>query len=156
MAASTYIKDIRKKIGHDLLLIPCVAAVITDDEGRLLLQEKSGGEAWSLPAGGIEPGESPEQAVIREVLEETGLNVAIEKILGVFGGADFRYQYPNKDVVEYTVVLYRCQVIGVSGSPQDDETVSLAYFSEQNMPSLALPYPKEVLFRHVDEQRKSY
>ncbi|MDP2286433.1 MAG: NUDIX domain-containing protein, partial [Pseudohongiella sp.] len=59
MAASTYIRGMRTKIGHDLLLIPCLAEVITDHEGRILLQEKSDGEAWSLPAGGIEAGESP-------------------------------------------------------------------------------------------------
>ena len=148
MTASTYIKEMRKKIGHDLLLVPCVAAVITDQEGNILLQEKSGGESWSLPAGGIEPGESPDEAIIREVLEETGLHVIVERVLGVFGGADFRYQYPNNDNVEYTVVLYRCQVTGVCAPPQDSETVSLAYFSEQNMPPLALPYPKDILFAH--------
>jgi len=134
MTMSNYIRDLREKIGDDLLLIPCVAAVITDADGKILLQEKSGGEAWSLPAGAIEPGESPQQAVIREVLEETGLQVSADKILGVFGGAEFRYQYPNKHKVEYTVVLFRCQVIGVSGPPQDSETVSLAYFSKQDMP----------------------
>jgi 8-oxo-dGTP pyrophosphatase MutT (NUDIX family) len=156
MAASTYIRDMRKKIGHDLLLIPCVAAVITDHEGRILLQEKSDGEAWSLPAGGIEPGESPEIAVIREVLEETGLHVTVQGILGVFGGADFRYEYPNMDKVEYTVILYRCKAIGESAYPKDAETVSLAYFTEQDMPPLALPYPKKILFGHLDENRKGY
>ena len=146
MSISSYISDLRKKIGNDLLLLPSVAAVIMDSEGKILLQEKAGGEAWSLPAGGIEPGESPQQAVIREVLEETGLHVSVERILGVVGGADFRYQYPNNDVVEYTGVIFRCRVIGVSVPPCDSETVSVEYFSEQNMPRLALPYPMDLLF----------
>lgn len=54
-------------------MIPSVAAVILDAANRILLQEKSG-ESWSLPAGMIEPGESPSKAVVREVEEETGLN----------------------------------------------------------------------------------
>ncbi|WP_258879231.1 NUDIX domain-containing protein [Paraburkholderia sp. BL6669N2] len=54
----SYLSWLRKKVGSDLLLSPSVAAVIHDNEGKLLLQEKSSGEAWSLPAGGIELGES--------------------------------------------------------------------------------------------------
>ena len=72
---SPYFQQLRARIGHDLLLLPSVAAVIRNSDGRLLLQEKASGEGWSLPAGAIEPGESPAQAVRREVLEETGLTI---------------------------------------------------------------------------------
>jgi 8-oxo-dGTP pyrophosphatase MutT (NUDIX family) len=143
---SPYFKQLRAKIGHDLLMMPGVAAVIHDSSGRLLLQEKTSGEGWSLPAGAIEPGESPEQAVVREVLEETGLVVTPKEILGVFGGRDFRYVYPNGDAVEYTVVLYRCAVTGASGTTLDPETKALQYFARAEMPRLALPYPTEALF----------
>ena len=147
---SPYFKNLRNKIGYDLLLIPSVAAVVTDGEGRILLQEKSSGESWSLPAGAIEPGESSEEAIVREVREETGLNVSVEKIPGVYGGIGFRYTYPNNHQVEYTVILYRCRVISASCTPLDSETVSLNYFSKQDMPPLALPYLREVLFSHVE------
>jgi 8-oxo-dGTP pyrophosphatase MutT (NUDIX family) len=143
---SPYFKQLRAKIGHDLLLVPGVAAVIRDSTGRLLLQERSSGEGWSLPAGAIEPGESPEQAVQREVLEETGLVVAPTQVLGVFGGRHFRYVYPNGDAVESTVVLFRCAVIRETGAALDPETKSLRYFAEAEMPRLALPYPTEKLF----------
>jgi 8-oxo-dGTP pyrophosphatase MutT (NUDIX family) len=143
---SPYFLSLRSKVGHDLLLLPSVAAVIHDREGRLLLQERSSGEGWSLPAGAIEPGETPEQAVRREVLEETRLAVAPTRLVGVFGGEGFRYVYPNGDKVEYTVVVYRCSVIGeVPGEP-DPETKSLRYFAIDEMPQVALPYPIEVLF----------
>ena len=56
---SPYFQQLRAKIGHDLLLLPSVAAVIRNSDGRLLLQEKASGEGWSLPAGAIEPAESP-------------------------------------------------------------------------------------------------
>ncbi len=143
---SPYLSRLRSKIGHDLLLLPGVAAAIKDDAGRILLQEKSSGEGWSLPGGAIEPGETPEQAVCREVREETGILVEPRGIIDVYGGSHFRYIYPNGDEVEYLVVLYFCVPIGTSTEPLDPETRSLRYFGKDEMPKLALPYPSSALF----------
>ncbi|WP_238930585.1 NUDIX domain-containing protein [Vibrio sp. S9_S30] len=65
-----------------------VAAVILDERKRLLIQQKQDG-SWSLPAGMIEPSESPSAAIKREVLEETGYTVSAMKILGAFVGEGF-------------------------------------------------------------------
>ena len=65
--------------------IPCVGAVIRDDAGRLLMilrGHEPGQGLWSIPGGRIEPGETPEQAVVREVREETGLDVSCGPLLG--------------------------------------------------------------------------
>ncbi|MBB3005273.1 8-oxo-dGTP pyrophosphatase MutT (NUDIX family) [Paraburkholderia tropica] len=145
--SESYMSRLRRKVGSDLILSPSVAAVIHNREGKLLLQEKSSGEAWSLPAGGIELGESPQEAIIREVMEETGYAVRIHGILGVFGGRAFRYTYPSGDRVEYVVTLFQCTIIGGSGIPADVETKSIRYFGRHDMPELALPYPKDDLFR---------
>ncbi|MCV3263834.1 NUDIX domain-containing protein [Vibrio harveyi] len=94
----------------------------------------------------IEPGESPSQAVIREVREETGLAVEVERVLGVFGGEGFGFAYPNGDQVEYTVIMFKCQQTGQFAEHLDEETIELAWFSRSDMPTLALPYPLECLF----------
>ena len=68
------------------LRIPCVGAVITDEAGRMLLilrGHEPGQGLWSIPGGRIEPGETDEQAVVREVAEETGLDVACGRLLGM-------------------------------------------------------------------------
>lgn len=144
--ASSYIAGIRARIGNELLLLPAVAASILDVRGRLLLQQKARAESWSLPAGGIEPGESPAEAMLREAREETGWHVSIEHILGVFGGETYRHTYPNGDRVEYVVTLFRCRIIGGDGVPCDRDPLSLRYFDRAEMPALALPYPLDRLF----------
>ena len=146
MTDESYMAALRRKIGNDLVMSPGVAAIIHDDQGRLLLQEKSSGEGWSLPAGGIELGETPQAAVIREVHEETGWDVSVDGIVGVFGGRAFRYTYPSGDQVEYIIVMFSCSIIGGDGRPTDAETRTLRYFARHEMPPLALPYPLGALF----------
>ena len=82
MSGSDYIKNLRSKVGNSTLLVPGVAAVILDQDRKILLQKKNH-ENWSLPAGMIEPGESPRESIIREVREETGLVVIPNKPLAL-------------------------------------------------------------------------
>jgi 8-oxo-dGTP diphosphatase len=66
-------------------VVPCAGAVIRDDDGRLLLirrRNPPGAGLWSLPGGRIEPGETDQQAVVREVAEETGLAVTCGPLIG--------------------------------------------------------------------------
>ncbi len=65
--------------------IPCVGAVVFDAAGALLLVKRGHEPArgrWSLPGGRVEPGESHEAAVIREVFEETGLDITVVREVG--------------------------------------------------------------------------
>ncbi len=65
--------------------VPCVGAVVKDEAGRLLLIKRGhepGAGLWSLPGGRIEPGETDQQAVAREILEETGLQVTCGRLVG--------------------------------------------------------------------------
>jgi 8-oxo-dGTP diphosphatase len=66
------------------VLVPCVGAVLTDGARLLLVQRghDPGRGLWSIPGGRVEPGESDEQAVVRETLEETGLSVTCGPLLG--------------------------------------------------------------------------
>ncbi|ELB2899462.1 NUDIX domain-containing protein, partial [Vibrio alginolyticus] len=90
------------------------------------------------------------QALVREVREETGLAVKVERLLGVFGGEGFGFTYPNGDQVEYTVIMFKCVTDSQLQTATDDETVALKWFSKGNLPKLELPYPLECLFAEND------
>jgi ADP-ribose pyrophosphatase YjhB (NUDIX family) len=93
---------------HGHVPIRCVGAVISDPEGRLLLVRRAndpGRGLWSLPGGRVEAGESDEVAVVREVREETGLDVVAGRLVG-------RIRLRNPDGEDYDVGDYICTVTG--------------------------------------------
>ncbi|MBS8266771.1 NUDIX domain-containing protein [Mesobacillus boroniphilus] len=155
MGMSNYYQDLRKKVGSGLIFMPSVAGIIRNEAGEILFQNKGNGEKWSLPAGAIELGEAPAEGVVREVREETGLHVVPEKLLGVFGGKEFRYEYPNGHKVEYVVFVFDCRPVGGEHKPIDSETAELRYFIPKDMPELALPYP-ESIFVKTDREKTEF
>lgn len=138
MPISDYLRTLRTKVGHDLLLVPSVTALIFDEEGRVLLLKHSNGGVWVAPGGSIDPDESPQEAVIREVWEETELRVEPVALCGVFGGPDFRVRYDNGDEVAYVMAVFECEV--VSGTPRadGDETLEARYFAKEDLADLNL------------------
>ncbi|MBX3054162.1 MAG: NUDIX hydrolase N-terminal domain-containing protein [Caldilineaceae bacterium] len=91
---------ITPKVGAD--------AAIFDDEGRILLHLRADDQRWCLPCGWLEPNESPEEAVVRETWEETGLHVEPVELVGVFT------RRPNPDWGLFTMVAvcFLCRVRG--------------------------------------------
>lgn len=117
-----YVRRIRRLVGRELLMLPSVTAIIEDKNGVLLVDHRTA-DAWVLPGGALEPNESPEDAVVREVREETGLDVVPRGLLGVFAGPEFEVQYTNGDRVTYVMTVYRCEVAGGTLRPDGDETL---------------------------------
>ena len=148
MPISDYLREVRRVVGTRLLLLPGVARIVRDEDGRVLFIRRADDGRWGLPAGGIEPGESPAHAIAREVHEETGLIVRPARVAGVFGGPGFRHRYGNGDEVEWTVVVFECEVIGGGLAPLDGEALELRYFAPNDSPPLQLAYPRE-LFRNA-------
>ncbi len=144
MPISDYLRELRSTVGTRLLLLPGVAGIVRDAKGSVLFIRRADDGRWGLPAGGIEPGEAPAIAVAREVHEETGLVVRPTRIAGVFGGTGFRHRYGNGDEVEWTVVVFECDVIGGTLTPLDGEALELRFFAPDTVPTLQLAYPREL------------
>jgi 8-oxo-dGTP pyrophosphatase MutT (NUDIX family) len=144
MGISPYLKQLRSHIGNALVLMPSVAALIRNDAGEILFQRRAEDGLWSLPGGGIDPGESPAVAIVREVREETGLHVEPLSVAGVFGGPAYRVVHSNGDVVEYTLIVYESRRLGGELGALDDETAALVYIAAARRPTLNVPYPSEL------------
>lgn len=126
MPMSEYVQSVRDRIGNDFLLLPGVTAVIRDGE-RFLLARHAISELWSLIGGGIEPGEEPADALVREVLEETGAEIRVTGIVGAYGGTQMMATYPNGDQVGYITIAYECELLSTA-RPDMDELTEVAWF----------------------------
>ena len=134
MPMSEYVQSIRSRIGNDFLLLPGVTAVIREGE-RFLLGRHAHSGLWSLIGGGIEPGEEPADALVREVLEETGAQVRVGNIIGSYAGEPLMVEYPNGDRVGYVTVAYECQLLS-SAAPDMDELLELGWFEGDEIAEL--------------------
>ncbi len=142
MPTGDYLLRLRERIGHDLLLLQAAAGVVQDGAGRVLLQLRSDNGQWGLPGGAIDPAETPAQAVVREVEEETGLHVRPERLLGVTGPRIVCY--PNGDRVSYTSVVFSCTILGGAlTAPPGGESVELRFSPLTELPDSPMlqPYP---------------
>ena len=126
-------------IAHALGVRPSVSAVIFDRRGRLLLQQRSDGGQWGLPGGSVEIGESLADAVRREVHEETGLDVTVRRLIGVYSDPALQVvRYPTGHVWHYVSTCFECRV--TSGTLTTcDETLDLRYFPPHRLPRTLLP-----------------
>jgi 8-oxo-dGTP diphosphatase len=106
-------------------VVPCVGAVVQDAGGRLLLVQRGHDPhrgLWSLPGGRVEDGESPEQAVEREVREETGLRVRAGAPVG-------RVRIPGEGVV-YDVLDLACTLDRPDGVPVAGDDATAVVFAD--------------------------
>jgi 8-oxo-dGTP diphosphatase len=112
---------------------PAIAAAVIAHEGNVLLVKrrvKEGSLSWQFPAGEIEPGESPEDAAVRETREETGLNVASTKVLG-------ERVHPNTG---RTMIYVACDVIDGSAALVDDDELDEFVWSSHAELAGYVPY----------------
>ena len=129
-----YIRWLRSKVGHEKVILVFAGGCIFNDKGEVLLQRRGDFGKWGFPGGAVELGETPEMAAIREVKEETGLEVEVRRLIGVY--TDCNMEYPNGDKAQSICIVYEFQVIGGELTWDEGETLELKYFSLNESPEL--------------------
>jgi 8-oxo-dGTP pyrophosphatase MutT (NUDIX family) len=130
MALSPYMTRIRASIGTELLLTPAAGVALFDEGGRLLLAKHVDDGHWGTPGGGMEPGESPREAALREFEEEVGLRVEECELIDAYGGPEFVIRYPSGDLTAYVVIWYGCRRASGTIAVQAEELQEVGWFNE--------------------------
>ena len=136
MPIPEFLRALRTRIGHELVLLPAVVAAVERADGRILILQRSDTGEWSLPSGICEPGEHPSRSIAREILEETGLRTRPERVLAVFGGP--QVEYPNGDRAVYATTLFHCRVLGGTLHCADGEALDLRFVRCGELPPLRI------------------
>ncbi|MBN2549351.1 MAG: NUDIX domain-containing protein [Anaerolineales bacterium] len=110
---------IRPLLGPELYLGAGAIVAARDEQGRLLVVKRTDDGEWSLPGGYTNLGENVAYTAQREVLEETGCQVALERILGVYSPSS-PWAYPNGDQTQAVITVFRARLAG--GAPRPDRT----------------------------------
>lgn len=112
-----------------------VAQGVIVDAGRVLLTVRADLRGWELPGGNLEPGESGEGCLVREVREETGLEVEVERHVG---------DYERTGLLPHLARVYRCRVLSGEARPSA-ETPRVRWFALESPPRTLLPWYREPL-----------
>jgi ADP-ribose pyrophosphatase YjhB (NUDIX family) len=127
---------LRAHVGHSKVILVYASALILDERGQVLLQRRSDFSWWGLPGGVVERGETLAECVLREVREETGLQVEIKRLIGVYSSPDFDVTYPNADEVQQFTACFECRISGGLQRPDGDEVLELVSFPLDDLPDV--------------------
>jgi 8-oxo-dGTP diphosphatase len=147
--AADQIQTIRPLLtANGVFICPGAMAVVVNERGCLLLGQRAEDGFWSLPGGFMAIGENDAYTAQRETGEETGLEIEIERLMGVHSPAE-AWRYPNGDETQAVVTVYRAHPIGGAERPDQTETLRLDWLTPQEMLQLDVPPPLARLHRAV-------
>jgi ADP-ribose pyrophosphatase YjhB (NUDIX family) len=120
-----------------VLRLGCSATIFDERREKLLLTRRTDNGQWCLPGGRVEAGESVSEACVREVLEETGLQVRITSLVGVYSDPNKLVIYPDDSKAHIVALSFEVEVIG--GKPSlSNETTEWGYFSLEEIANLEM------------------
>jgi 8-oxo-dGTP pyrophosphatase MutT (NUDIX family) len=145
MYEESYLGQLRQLIGNEKIIITAARAVVFDPQGRLLLIRRRDNKRWVMPSGAMELEESIYECLVREVREESGLNIISATLFAIWSD-------PVKTSIvthygdPYQLVVFVFRVDEWDGEliHQTDETVDAGFFPLDGLPEIA-PYYVETL-----------
>jgi 8-oxo-dGTP diphosphatase len=116
-------------------ILPAVAAAIFNENGEILLQKRKDVNQWCVISGHVEFGESVEEAILREIEEETNIKAEIIRFIGVYSSPSSQtYHYKDK-TVQYITSYFEVKLNSdILPGFSNNETQALQFFSPENIP----------------------
>ena len=129
--------------------VGCSAVIFDKHREKILLTRREDNNQWCLPSGGMEPGESASETCIREVEEETGLQVVIKRLIGVYTTPDELVVYRDGNKIQLVALCFEAEI--VAGELQlSPETTEYGYFSYREIQEL------DLLSNHTQRIKDAY
>ncbi|GAA0788044.1 NUDIX hydrolase [Hathewaya limosa] len=109
-------------------IVAAASAVIIDQSGRILLHKRKDNNMWSLLGGAMETGESISQTIIREVKEESGYDVKINKLIGIYTDPQHVIEYSDGEIRQQFSICFNCEVVA-GNLTISDESKDVQFFN---------------------------
>src|SRR6266852_9046402 len=133
-------------------LVPAASAIVMNGEGKILLHRRSDNTLWGLPGGAMEVGESIGETVIREVKEETGLDVVPQYIVGIYSNPKHVIAFADGEVRQQFSICFACKMVSKE-LHVSDESLEVAFFSPQEIEHLNMHESTYLRIKHYLEHR---
>jgi ADP-ribose pyrophosphatase YjhB (NUDIX family) len=130
----SYIAKIRAPVVDEYLMLNACAVVVVNEKNEVLLQKRSDNGLWGLPGGLMELNETIQEAAIREVKEETNLDIVLKRFIGIFVNPFMRWR--EKDLAKIYSFAFLAEIVGGELMVNDTESTELKYFSFENLPEI--------------------
>src|SRR5271163_1794604 len=152
MARTDHYQDPNAPVPNSV--VPSDSAVDTDDQGRILLIKRRDNQLWALPGGGHDIGESIEDTAIREVKEETGLDVEITGLVGVYTNPDHVIAFTDGEVRQQFSLCFTTTLRG-GQLAIDDESTDIAWTHPDHIADLPMHPSMRLRVDHYLQHRSS-
>lgn len=133
-------------------LVVAASAVVTDEEGRILLQRRTDNDLWALPGGGMGMTDSLPGTAVRETKEETGLDVEITGLVGTYTDPRHVIAYSDGEVRRQFNVCFTARVVG-GKLAISNESKELRFVSPEEIDSLPIHHTQRLRLTHFLQQR---
>jgi 8-oxo-dGTP pyrophosphatase MutT (NUDIX family) len=150
----SYIMDLRKFVGHQTIIMPCAVCLIFDSQGRILLQHRSDDGNWDYCGGSIEVDEKIEDALVREIQEETGLTLKSYALFKVYSGKETHWTYPNGDDVSVIENVFVSSSFSGQLHIQKEEETEIGFYELEDIPLPMREMTKKIIREYLESVKR--
>lgn len=135
-------------------IVPAVSAVVTDDRNAILLILRTDNNYWSIPGGGVKPGESIKEAAEREVKEETGIDCRVTGLIGIYSNPNHVAAYDDGEVRQEFSICFTTRMLG-GATTTSSESAEVRFVPPQDLEKYEIHPSMKLRIQHYLERGHS-